>query len=243
MAKLYLMRAALDMVNLARYAAEQRHSDPDRTAHCLVAESFGRNRMPKPFVIKTRLSNGELKGTLLAYTLVDDRRAQERRRSTPKVGAFGRDGSLDHRDRWSAGPVVRRAVHTFRGANQADQAQLEPRRRTRPNSEQDIYLESAEDSNRAETYCQWLSELMRRQGGLLAMPDTMAMTQFAMRRVRRQNSSKWTNGPDATVTGAATVVNPERMQLALAGGIGRHKGYGYGMLLIRPVGSYSHLNN
>ena len=236
MAKLYLMQATLDMVNLARYAAEQRHSDPDRTAHCLVVESFGRNRMPKPFVIKTRLRDGELKGTLLAYTQLT---AQELRNAASQHQKLAHSAVMDPSsintvgvpDQWSEGQSIHFEVRirpTKRSSN---------RDAGHPKSEQDIYLGSEENSNRAETYCRWLTNLIRRQGGLQTTPDTMVMTQFAMRRVRRQNSSQWTTGPDATIVGTAIVVNPDRVKTALTSGLGRHKGYGYGMLLIRPSGA------
>ena len=53
MATLYLMKTTLDMVNLARYAGEQRHSDPDRTAHCL------RTCLRSLKWVKLRLLSGE----------------------------------------------------------------------------------------------------------------------------------------------------------------------------------------
>jgi len=236
MAKLNLLRAELNMVNLARYAAEQRHSDPDRTAHCLVAESFGRRQMPKPFVIKTRLTEGKLKGTLLAYTSLTAEELQ---------GAAARHQKLAHStvldpatiktvrvpEEWSEGQSINFEVRirpTKRGSSRDTE---------HPKAEQDVYLGAPENASRMETYCHWLSELMRRQGALQAVPYTMVVAQLAMRKVKRQNSSKLTTGPDVTVVGTATIINPERMQSALSDGIGRHKGFGYGMLLLRPSGA------
>ncbi len=233
MSKLYLMKADLDMVNLAKYAAEQHHSDPDRTAHCLVTESFGRAQMPKPFVIKTRVTDGALKGTILAYTPLS---TEELRAIAHHNQRLAHSAVLDPStintvgvpDQWVEGQSIHFEVR------------VRPTKRTssrepqNPNTEQDIYLGSTENSSRAETYCQWLSQLMQRQGGLQPIPETMAMIHFARRRVRRQNTSKWTAGPDATISGVGTVINPDRMKLALAEGLGRHKGYGYGMLLLRP---------
>ena len=239
MVKLYLMRAALDMVNLARYAAEQRHSDPDRTAHCLIAESFGRERMPKPFVIKTRFTDGELKGTLLAYTPLT---------TSELKSAAGQHQKLAHSAVMDPSTIVTVGVPDQWSEGQSIQFEVRVRPTKRsssrdassPNKEQDIYFRAAANSSRAETYCHWLSNLMRRQGGLHAVPDAMTMTQFAMRRVRRQNSSKRSTGPDATIVGAGNIVNPDRMMTALTNGIGRHKGYGYGMLLLRPSGDPVH---
>ena len=235
MPKLHLMKASLDMVNLARYGAEQSHSDPDRTAHCLMTESFGKLQTPKPFVIKTRVQNGALHGMVLAYTALT---AKELRETAERHQRLAHAAVMDPNSITTVGAPC----HWTKGQSVLFEVRVRPTKRSssrdaeNPGSEQDVYLASPEEMTRAETYCRWLSEMMRRQGGLHATPESMTMTQFAMRRVRRQNSSHWIEGPDATITGEATVVNPERMTLALSGGIGRHKGYGYGMLLLRPNG-------
>ena len=52
MSTLHLMQAKIDPVRLARWSAEQKISDPDRAAHCLIYETFGAERAPKPFLMK-----------------------------------------------------------------------------------------------------------------------------------------------------------------------------------------------
>ena len=44
------------------------------------------------------------------------------------------------------------------------------------------------------------------------------------------------NGPDATLHGVLTVQDPVTFGRLIRNGIGRHKAYGYGMLLLRPPG-------
>ena len=44
-------------------------------------------------------------------------------------------------------------------------------------------------------------------------------------------------GPDATVHGTMTVTDPTAFARLLAHGVGRHRAYGYGMLLLRPPGA------
>ena len=44
-------------------------------------------------------------------------------------------------------------------------------------------------------------------------------------------------GPDATLHGTLRVNNPDEFRTKLQTGIGRHKAYGYGMLLLRPPDS------
>ena len=233
MPTLYLMKANLDMVSLAKYGAEQGHSDPDRTAHCLITESFGKHSTPKPFVIKTQMNKGTLRGTLLAYTRFtaeELRETAEQHQKLAHIAVMNPDSitTVSVPNQWSEGQSVLFEVRVRPTKRSSS------RDTKNPGAEQDIYLASPEDTSRAETYFQWLSELMRRRGALQAAPCSMTMTQFAMRRVKRQNSTRWTVGPDATITGAATVVNPDHIISALARGIGRHKGYGYGMILLRP---------
>ena len=230
---LYLMKATLNMVNLAKYAAEQRHSDPDRTAHCLMAESFGKTQMPKPFVIKTKLDDGVIHGTVLAYTSLTAADLKKVAWGHQKLahGAVMDPNTIMTMgvpESWSEGQTLQFDVHV-KPTKRSSSRDAE-----HPNTEQDVYLAAGADTNRGEIYCQWLSELITRQGVLQAAPESMTMTQFTMRRVKRQGSSQWIKGPDATISGTATVVNPSMVVSMLAGGIGRHKGYGYGMLLLRP---------
>jgi CRISPR system Cascade subunit CasE len=42
--------------------------------------------------------------------------------------------------------------------------------------------------------------------------------------------------PDATLDGVLEVVDPERFQALLARGVGRHRAFGFGLLLLRPAG-------
>ena len=42
-------------------------------------------------------------------------------------------------------------------------------------------------------------------------------------------------GPDAVMRGSITVTEPSGFSDLVARGIGRHRAYGYGMLLLRPA--------
>ena len=41
-------------------------------------------------------------------------------------------------------------------------------------------------------------------------------------------------GPDAVVHGTLTITDPSAFANMLSKGIGRHRSYGYGMILVRP---------
>ncbi|MDE2780365.1 MAG: type I-E CRISPR-associated protein Cas6/Cse3/CasE [Chloroflexota bacterium] len=229
MSGIYLMKADLSLINMARWAAEERHSDPDRTAHCLLVESFGPEAAPRPFVIMAREENGQPQGSLLAYTC---RTAEELRESAERHQRLAHAAVLDPE-----------TIRTVRTPSEWEEGQtLEFEIRVRPvkrssnrqhGQEQDFFLASPEGSNRTEIYCTWLASTMSRQGALSADPENMIVKRLALRRVRRQNASGWHTAPDVTIVGTAKVMNPELMEQAMTKGLGRHKGYGYGMLLLR----------
>ena len=232
MSGIYLMRADINLPNMARWAAEERHSDPDRTAHCLLTESFGPEDAPRPFVIKAREEDGRPSGTLLAYTKLT---AEELRELAERHQRLVHSAVLNPE-----------AIKTVRTPTQWEKGQtLEFDIRTKPTKrsssrqdggngrEQDFFLASSAESSRSETYCYWLAATMNRQGALSADPEAMIVSQLSLRRTRRQNNSGWHTGPDVTIIGTAKVINPELMEQAIAKGLGRHKGYGYGMLLLK----------
>ena len=231
MSNIYLMKAEIDLRNMARWAAEEKHSDPDRTAHCLLIESFGPESTPKPFVIKTNLEDGTPMGTLLAYTQQSAAQLQE---GAEKHQKLAHAAVLDPEtiktvpvlSQWTEGQSLRfeiRVRPTKRSSN----------RNGGNGNEQDFFLMSPGGSSREEVYCQWLAAQARRHGALLAEPENMTVTRMALRKVRRQNNSGLHTAPDVTITGTARVANPDLMESAIAKGLGRHKGYGYGMLLLR----------
>ncbi|MGV6874104.1 type I-E CRISPR-associated protein Cas6/Cse3/CasE [Pseudochelatococcus sp. B33] len=80
---------------------------------------------------------------------------------------------------------------------------------------------------REAVYRDWLTE--RLPGARL---ETARLVRFQRQRVLRE--SRGIEGPDATMHGTLTVTDPEAFARALAQGIGRHRAYGYGMLMLRP---------
>lgn len=80
---------------------------------------------------------------------------------------------------------------------------------------------------REAVYCDWLAE--RLPGAQL---ETARLARFQRHRVLREG--RGIEGPDATMHGTLTVTDPEAFARDLAKGIGRHRAYGYGMLMLRP---------
>jgi CRISPR system Cascade subunit CasE len=233
MSTLHLMQAKIDPVRLARWSAEQKISDPDRAAHCLIYETFGAERAPKPFLMKMEKTNPLENWAVLAYTVLEETelRAIAKRNQKLAIESVMPPEAIRTTtvpDRWRPGTKLRFSVRvrpTQRG---------KWKEKGRP-AERDIYLERDEETSRGELYCQWVAEIMERQGGASPAAETLAMNQFTIRRIRRQKTSGYTLGPDATISGALEVRDSERFSELLATGIGRHRAYGYGMMLLQPM--------
>ena len=83
---------------------------------------------------------------------------------------------------------------------------------------------------REAVYLDWLAERLSSAARLER--DACRLARF--RRVRVARGTHGTEGPDATIHGTLTVTDPVSFTALLARGIGRHRAYGYGMLLLRP---------
>ena len=83
-------------------------------------------------------------------------------------------------------------------------------------------------------YAEWLKDLFAQQTGALIDPRSVTILSFRKTPKNHKHPDKYT-GPDAVMQGVLTVNDPEAFARLLSKGIGRHKAYGYGMLMIRPV--------
>lgn len=84
--------------------------------------------------------------------------------------------------------------------------------------------------NRESVYLDWLSE---RLGGAAEL-DRRATHLKQHQRTRVSRGKVSAEGPDAVFHGTLSVEDPASFAHLLAGGVGRHRAYGYGMLLLRP---------
>ena len=82
---------------------------------------------------------------------------------------------------------------------------------------------------RQSVYAEWLSE---RFGDAVTVEQCRLVAVTQTRAVR--GSSGAPEGPDAILQGTLTVSNEETFAGMLRNGVGRHRAYGYGMLLLRP---------
>ena len=95
-------------------------------------------------------------------------------------------------------------------------------------------LDQPSAARREAIYVSWLAE---RFGDAAEIDAARCrMTAFSRSRAVR-GDRRGPEGPDAVIQGVLMVSNPERFVERIRSGIGRHKAYGYGMVLLRPTPS------
>ena len=83
---------------------------------------------------------------------------------------------------------------------------------------------------REDVYLDWLAARLAPVAALER--DVSRLHQF--RRVKCLRGARRVEGPDAVIHGTLTVCDPSGFARLLQRGVGRHRSYGYGMLLLRP---------
>ena len=251
MGDLHLIRIPLAVNALARWAGERGWLpgrsvafDEGRALHHLVDEAFGPGAL-RPFrlLVPPRSDQGHLysysskdrehlRSALRDFALPEHlavlREQRLASKAMPRDWRLGQRLGFDVRVR----PVrrLRRDLVTSRG-------------QFRNGSELDAFLSEAlhrhpenrdgmaEGSrSREEVYLDWLTE--RLAPGAKVDRTGTRLARFHRNRVARGERAH--EGPDATFHGTLTVTEPDAFGRLLARGVGRHRAYGYGMLLLRP---------
>jgi CRISPR system Cascade subunit CasE len=93
--------------------------------------------------------------------------------------------------------------------------------------------------DREAVYREWLAQHVARLGG--AELRAVRVEAFKLERVVRrtheeQRRASPVERPDVTFRGELAITDPEAFRSLLARGIGRHRAFGFGMLLLRPPG-------
>lgn len=236
-----LMRLQPDSVALAAWATRHGVLSPDGdygyALHGLLSAAFG-EQAPKPFRYM-----GNKQG-LLAYTLENlETLRLHASLATPDVArALGLD-ALDARPfpgAWKDGQVL------------GFEVRVRPVIRAKDGRERDAFLHAvdaipAEEGNgiaqRAMIYGDWLAKQFARDGAAQIIQAQMG--EFRLTRVlRKANAGEngkrkplAVTGPDAVFKGQLQVSNPEAFARLLARGVGRHRAFGFGMLLLKPASS------
>jgi CRISPR system Cascade subunit CasE len=240
---LHLWHAQPDPQRFAAWAVRHRlldtQGDLGYALHALLHAAFG-EEAPQPFRYLDAAQG------LLAYTHQSpDELAQRAALADPDVAAaLGLGQTLHH-----AGvnvrpfPVVWPAGHVL-----GFEVRVRPIiREGKTGRERDAFLAASEKSgdselNRSAVYVQWLRELFVRQGG--ADLVDASVTRYQLLGVTRKGQkeagsgarqSRVVTGPDAVLAGQLRVTDPKAFGQLLAAGVGRHRAFGFGMLLLRSA--------
>lgn len=254
MSPLFLIRVPIAVNGLARWAGERgwirrRHRDvgfdEGRALHHLVDEVFGPGAL-RPFrlLVAPRGARGSLYG--YCENAGEDLQAAGRMHALPDHLSVLDIDRLEGKvmpTAWKAGQrigfdlrvrPVRRLKNdlethkgTFRAGAELDAFCIEAFRR-HPDDDKGMVKDARP---REAVYSDWLAERL----APVAELDRGATRLAHFQRTRIARGHAGPEGPDATFHGALTVHDPVGFSNMLARGVGRHRAYGFGMLLLRPA--------
>ena len=263
---LHMIRADIDSLQFRRWMGSRRLVDDDHAMHCLLTECFGKDIAPKPFrlMLPRDGRRGTLYGYSPAHA--DQLREDASTLACPLQERVMPLSGIDSKplpSEWQEGRRLgfevrirptRRSVN--RGACKNSGASCRELRLVRkkqcnacrPNPEQDAFLyEALKHSNkhamaragrsREKVYGEWLQARFEQKGGAILDACSTKLVSFRRTRAIRKLHSQYSEGPDALMRGELEITDGAKFAETLAGGIGRHKAYGYGMLLLRPLAS------
>lgn len=245
-----LVRVPIDTSELAHWAgvrgwAQRRghHTafDEGRALHHLITEALG----PGEFkAFRLLVASRKTVGNLYAYSLSD---AETLRSSTdihalPEHLKVLRPEQIESKpmpSNWRTGqqlgfdvrmrPVrrlrkeIKSSLGKFREGAEVDAFLVHALRQAPDNT-------NAEAGDRESIYLDWLAKQLSPAATLIREHSRLAR----FRRIRIARTSHAPEGPDATIHGDLVVADPSKFSALLARGVGRHRAYGYGMLLLRP---------
>ena len=237
---LYLYRTLLDIPGMMALGRSRRlpvrETDLGYLTHCALLEIFG-EQAPKPFAVPRTQGRW---AEVLGYSNASPRDLQDHAEAfaAPHLYQLVRWEEWGHKpmpERWAAGrqlgfdvrvcPVVRKSKGVAG--------------RCRPGAEVDVFLSeswAAGDEARLDreaVYRQWLTDHLSRRGATLVGARLKA---FQRQRLLRRSQDKTRRAsvlerPDALMEGVLEVTNSEQFARMLRDGIGRHRSFGFGMLL------------
>ncbi len=251
MSDLHLIRVPLATNALSRWAGERGwlpgHAvafDEGRALHHLVDEAFGPGVL-RPFRLLVPPRSDE--GNLYAYSINDQQqlRAAVRTFALPDHLAVLQEQRLVSKlmpRNWRAGQRLGFDVRV-RPVSRLRADIVTSRGRFRSGSELDVFLSEAlrrypdtpegmaeVKRSRDAVYLDWLAERM----ASAAEVDRQSTRLVRFNRTRVARGTHAHEGPDATIHGTLTVTDPAAFGSLLASGVGRHRAFGFGMLLLRP---------
>lgn len=248
--RLHMIRLDPDIPRAARWGASQGVAvpgvDDGYLWHAVLAAAFG-DHAPKPFRL-VEPQDGVGRPYLVGYARADAAtlRVHAEAFADPAVVEAIRLDSLAGKAMPSAFAPGMRLGFDVRLRPTVRQTRDGDRTRKR---EIDVFLQVAArdpdaELDRRDVYAQWLGTQMAAGGARLE--DVRLAAQRRARILRRGQAQedgtrplkphgRKGGGPDIVMSGALVVEDPAAFAALLARGVGRHRAFGFGMLLLKPV--------
>lgn len=240
MRPLYMIELKPDMAALYRFLGNTRlrdiHQDEDLgySLHTWMTAAFG-DLAPKPWRVYT---DRRRPTKILAYSSVSAQTLTDRmcEFADPSVLAVC-PTPVEH--------LMSKPMPLWReGRHLAFDIRLCPIQRTaREGTERDAFLmqleTGAHSQPRTEIYTVWAQAQIEREQAVKVID--LKLTSFRLvRQMRRgrntqgNRSTRFITRPQITVQGQLVICDPDKFSNMLAKGVGRHRAFGYGMVLLRP---------
>lgn len=225
---LHMARMRINKPNLTEWMKDREFEDRDYALHTLLSSTFG-NRIIRNFRLLTPTNPSQ--SILYAYT----DHIQEDLRSTAQAVAEPLMMSVIEHDTIMTKPMPENwRENQLIGFN----IRARPHRRKHHlNIEIPVYPKPSNPHQRYEAHTAWMAEKLRQSNTV--SPQMIAITSQAETHALRHPTARPVFGTDVIFQGNMTITDPEAFNELLAKGIGRHKAYGYGMVLLAPPYSRS----
>ncbi len=241
MSELHMIELRPDVVALLRFAHSQGlapvgdDGDLGYAVHAWMAAAFGKSA-PRPWRL---LADQRRPPRILGYARCGALALRQRLHEFAEPGVFAVCSDPD-------AEIASRPMPTWNAGRRLGFEVLccPVGRKSRSGMEKDLFLIRADvdeegSLSRDAVYCDWTREQLQRYEG--AHVNAIRLGGFRLvRQVRRPRESRGGRGqsrlvrPQALLQGELTVADPEAFASLLSRGVGRHRAFGYGMLLLRP---------
>ena len=239
-----MIRIPVDSVMLHHWSQQRGFNDIDHATHCMLTETF-KEMAPRPF--RMFLPTKTKRAQMLGYTThsAADLKEAAKLNATQIVQRTMDIENIQHKPvptDWQEGEIINFQVRLCPSRralkHNVDYSQLA--NTANPPNEQDAYLNhlaicrenDLTPKGRQEVYVEWLNErITKHSGGHLQVGTCQLLSYNKLQAQRRLNGPVYYLA-ETTIAGSIAVTDPEEFQKLIANGVGRHKAYGFGMVLI-----------